>query len=105
MKFLNDVKRKRFKCIQCREYAKIVVLEDIELAWCETFECTNTSTMIKKGKKWVEHAHEDIYDIDIIQGMLRKSLTASAKAHQVRDMHYEDSPFPAPLHAHPHRET
>jgi hypothetical protein len=82
MNFLTDVKTERFKCIQCREYAKIVVLEDIELAWCETFECTNTSTMIKKGNKWVEHAHEDIYDIDIIQGMMLKSFMAKASLGQ-----------------------
>ena len=79
MNYLTDVKAEKFLCTQCREYAKIVFLEGMELAWCDSFECTNTSTLIKKGNKWVEHAHEDVYDIDIIQGMILKSFMAQAQ--------------------------
>ena len=30
MNYLTDVKAERFLCTQCREYAKIVVLEEME---------------------------------------------------------------------------
>ena len=99
MNFLTDVKRERFKCIQCGKWAKIVVLEDIEVAWCDTVfddtRCTNTASMIKKGNKWVEHAHEDIYDIDIIQGLILKNFMAKASLGQ--DDETKVPPLDSPL--------
>ena len=78
MNYLTDVKAERFLCTQCREYAKIVFLEEMELAWCDSFECANTSTMVKINGRWKEHAHEDVFDLDIIQGLMLKSFMAKA---------------------------
>ena len=82
MNYLTDVKAEKFICIECRSYAKIVILENIELAWCDSFECTNTSTMVKINGRWEEHAHEDVFDLDIIQGLMLKSFMAQAQQGQ-----------------------
>ena len=82
MNYLTDVKAERFLCTQCREYAKIVFLEGMELAWCDSFECTNTASMIKINGRWEEHAHEDVFDLDIIQGLMLKSFMAQAQQGQ-----------------------
>ncbi len=79
MNYLTDVKAERFLCTQCREYARIVVLEEMKLAWCDSFECTNTSTMIKISGRWEEHAHEDVFDLYMIQGLMLKNFMAKAR--------------------------
>ena len=79
MNYLTDVKAEKFLCTQCREYAKIVFLEGMELAWCDSFECTNTASMVKINGRWEEHAHEDVFDLDIIQGLMLKSFMAKAQ--------------------------
>jgi len=79
MNYLTDVKAERFLCTQCREYAKIVFLEGMELAWCDSFECTNTSTMVKINGRWEEHAHEDVFDLDLIQGLVLKKFMQQAR--------------------------
>lgn len=79
MNFLTDVKTERFACSYCHQFAKIVVVENDELAWCDTFECSNTSTMVKLDGEWQEYGHEEIFDIGLIQGLIFKKFMLECK--------------------------
>jgi hypothetical protein len=74
MKFLTDVTTQRFICIECHGIARIVTLEGMKVAWCDTFECGNTNSLISLGDEWQEFEHKDLFDIDQIQGLMFKEF-------------------------------
>ena len=85
MKFLTDVKAKKFVCIVCRQTALIVTLEGIKTAFCDTPGCTNTNTLVNFDGKWQELEHEQIFEVNEIQNLLTQEFVTEGMARRAQD--------------------
>jgi hypothetical protein len=85
MKFLTDVKSEKFVCIECRQTAFVGTLENIRMAWCDTFGCSNTSTIVNFDGKWIELEHEEIFEVEEIQDMLAREIVIKGMERRARD--------------------